>query len=118
GKANIKAYVEPFEAETGIRVNPITDDMSLAQLELMVTTNNVSVDVVTMGNGTASPAHKKGLLEQIDYSIYKKEELDGIVDFGKEPFGVAFVMYSVNMVYNTDKFPSGKPRPNTWAEFW
>ncbi|TJW82542.1 MAG: ABC transporter substrate-binding protein, partial [Mesorhizobium sp.] len=35
GKANIEAYAKPFEAETGIKVNPITDDMGMGQVELM-----------------------------------------------------------------------------------
>ncbi|MER9547140.1 twin-arginine translocation signal domain-containing protein, partial [Mesorhizobium sp. M0437] len=45
GQANINAYVKPFEAETGIKVMPITDDVSPTQLELMVTQNNVTIDV-------------------------------------------------------------------------
>lgn len=118
GKANIEAYVKPFQAETGIKVTAITDVTSLAQIELMVTTNNVTVDVVSMGQSAAFPAAKKGYFEQIDYSIYKKEELGGIADFAKEAFGVGALIYSYAMVYNTQKYPAGKPRPTTWAEFW
>lgn len=118
GKANIEAYVKPFEAETGIKVTPITDWTTLAQIELMQRTNTVSLDVGLLDQGTALLAGSKGYLEEIDYSIYKKEELNGIVDYGKQPFGVAAVMYSFNMVYNTEKFPAGKPRPTSWAEFW
>lgn len=46
----------------------------------MVTNNNVTIDVADLGSGTAIPPFEKGLLEKIDYSIYKKEELDGIVN--------------------------------------
>jgi len=118
GKANIDAYVKPFEAETGIKVTPITDWTTLAQLELMQRTNSVSVDVGLLDQGTALLAANKGYLEDVDYSIYKKEQLSGIVDYGKRPFGVAAVIYSFNMVYNTERYPADKPRPTTWAEFW
>lgn len=118
GKAKIEAYVKPFEAETGVKVTAITDDFTLAQLELMTTANNVSVDVVGLGAPDQSAAVKKGQLEKIDYSIYKKDELDGLADFAKDTFGVAHIVYSYNMVYNTEQFPVNKPRPTTWAEFW
>ncbi|RWJ02159.1 ABC transporter substrate-binding protein [Mesorhizobium sp.] len=118
GKANIEAYAKPFEAETGIKVIPITDDIPLGQLELMVKANNVTVDVAALAQGSGLLAAKKGILEKIDYSIYEPKNLNGIYDFAKQPFGIASLIYSYNMVYNTEVFPADKPRPLTWAEFW
>jgi putative spermidine/putrescine transport system substrate-binding protein len=118
GKANIEAYCRPFEAETGITVTPITDQIDMAQVELMATTGNVTVDVININQGMALPFAAKGYLEDIDYSIYKKEELDGIIDFARQPFGIAALIYSYVMVYNTEKFPADKPRPANWAEYW
>ncbi|MFK4495983.1 putative spermidine/putrescine transport system substrate-binding protein [Bradyrhizobium japonicum] len=118
GKANIEAYVKPFQEETGIKVIPISDDVNTAQLELMVTTKNVTVDVVELGQGTATTLAAKGYLQDVDYSIYNKKELEGITEFAKQPFGVAALIYAYVMVYNTEKFPSNKPRPTSWAEFW
>ncbi|MFB9984534.1 ABC transporter substrate-binding protein [Mesorhizobium kowhaii] len=118
GKAVIEAYVKPFEAETGIKVTPVTDQIDFAQIELMVTNNSISVDVAGIPQSGALAAAEKGYLEEIDYSKFKKEELDGIVDFAKEKFGVSALIYSYVMVYNTEKFPAGKPRPGSWAEFW
>ena len=118
GKANIDAYVKPFEAETGIKVTPITDQIEMAQVELMATTGNVTVDVININQGAALPAAAKGYLEPIDYSIFKKDEVDGIIDFAKQPFGIAALIYSYVMVYNTEKFPADKPRPANWAEYW
>ncbi|MFG3594576.1 ABC transporter substrate-binding protein [Bradyrhizobium sp. RDI18] len=118
GNAVIEVLVKPFQAETGIKVTPITDQTNPAQIELMVTTKTVTFDVAQIAQGSALAAAEKGHLEQIDYSIYKKDELDGIIDFAKHPFGVASNIYSIVMVYNTVKFPAGKPRPTTWAEFW
>ncbi|TCU31316.1 ABC transporter substrate-binding protein [Rhizobium azibense] len=118
GKAGIEAFTEPFEAETGIKVRAITQDFEPAQLELMVASENVTVDVAPLNPGAALPAAAKGLLEDIDYSVYKKDELAGIVDFAKQPFGVGLLVYGTVMVWNTKKFPAEKPRPNTWSEFW
>lgn len=118
GNSVIEAYVKPFQAETGIKVTAITDQTNPAQIELMVTTKSVTADVVQMPQGAALAAAEKGYFEPIDYSIFNKRELDGIVDYAKQPFGVASVIYSFVMVYNTDKFPANKPRPTSWAEFW
>lgn len=118
GKANIEAYVKPFQAETGIKVTPITDDFGLAQVELMVTTKAITVDVGDLNQGAALAAAKKGYLQEIDYSIYKKEELDGLVEYAKQPFGVGALFYSYIMVYNAIKFPAHNPRPTSWSEFW
>ncbi|RWL09287.1 MAG: extracellular solute-binding protein [Mesorhizobium sp.] len=117
-KACIEAYVKPFEAETGIKVTPVNEEIYMANLELMASTNSVSVDVIPIGPSTQMQAEKKGYLEKIDYSIYKKDELDAMVDFAKTPYSVGSIVYALCMVYNTEKFPTGKLRPTTWAEFW
>ncbi|MHC4049415.1 ABC transporter substrate-binding protein [Bradyrhizobium sp. 25ACV] len=119
GKAVIEAYVKPFEAETGIKVTPITQDVPTAQIAMMVKSKNVTIDVSSSSSvPTLVNLVKDGLLEDIDYTIYKKDELAGIPDYCKQPYGVASYMYSYNMVYNTNKFPTGKPRPASWADFW
>ncbi|MES0212080.1 ABC transporter substrate-binding protein [Mesorhizobium sp. M0028] len=118
GKAKIEAYVKPFEAETGVKVTAITDDFPPLQLELMTAANNVTVDVVGLNVSDLIVAARKGQLEKIDYSIYKKDELDGLLDFAKDDFGVGYIVYSYVMAYNTEKFPANRPRPATWAEFW
>ncbi|RWP58894.1 ABC transporter substrate-binding protein [Mesorhizobium sp.] len=117
-KAAIEAYVKPFEAETGIKVTPIADEVSLVQLELMVTTNSVSIDVSAGNISSSTVAAGKGLLEEIDYSIFKKEELDATLDFAKQSFGVGQTAYAYVMVYNTDTYPASKARPTSWSEFW
>ncbi|MCK1606651.1 ABC transporter substrate-binding protein [Bradyrhizobium sp. 166] len=117
-KALIEAYVKPFQAETGITVTPITDQVSSAQLELMVKTKSVTADIVLLPNGATISAEEKGLLEPIDYSTFKKDDLDGLLDFAKHPYGVGQLIYSYVMVCNTEKYPAGKPRPSSWADFW
>ncbi|RMC62466.1 ABC transporter substrate-binding protein [Sinorhizobium meliloti] len=118
GKAAIEAFVTPFEAETGIKVFPISDQPDPAAIELMVINNSVSVDVIALGGIDAANLNAKGLLEQIDYSIYKQEELNAIAEQTREPYGVGMSIYSYVMAYNTEKFAAGNPRPSTWSDFW
>lgn len=118
GKANLAAYVKPFQAETGIRVTPIADQVTNAQFELMVNTKSYTIDVVDTNQFSALALAKKGLLEEIDYSMYKTEELEGLSGFARKQFGVGSIVYAYVMVYNTEKFPPEKPRPTSWAEFW
>ncbi|MER9839555.1 ABC transporter substrate-binding protein [Mesorhizobium sp. M0145] len=117
-KACIEAYVKPFEAETGVKVIPIGEEVPPSTLELMVSTNSVSLDVIPVSASTTVIAPKKRLLEEIDYSIYKKDELDAIIDYTRTPYSVGSIVYALCMVYNTEKFPAGKPRPTTWTDFW
>src|SRR4051812_28602925 len=70
GKAHIEASVKPFMAATGIKVNAVTDDFGLAKLELMASTNSITADVGLLNQGSASVANSKGLLENIDYSLF------------------------------------------------
>ncbi|MBX4921879.1 ABC transporter substrate-binding protein [Rhizobium bangladeshense] len=118
GDAVMEAYVKPFEAETGVKVTPVKADFSSTQIAMIVDTKNVSADIVNLGQTNVDPLTAKGYLEQIDYSIWKKDELEATPDYAKQPNGFASYVYSMNMAWNTKKFPAEKPRPNTWAEFW
>jgi putative spermidine/putrescine transport system substrate-binding protein len=115
--ANIKAFVQPFEKETGIKVVPVRGFLQLSQLKLMVESKNADLDVAIVDLSSVLAAAKNGWLEKIDYSIYKKEELDGmgetLNDYAVGSAYIAFVM-----AYSTKKYPEGTPHPTSWAEFW
>lgn len=117
-KACVEAYVKPFQAETGINVNAVAEEVTNSQLELMVTTNNVSLDVIPLSPSVEAIATARDQLEEIDYSIYKQDELDAILDFTKTKYSVGSILYAWCLVYNTDKYPADKPRPASWSEFW
>ncbi|WP_024520967.1 ABC transporter substrate-binding protein [Bradyrhizobium sp. Tv2a-2] len=118
GEAVMSAFVKPFEAETGIKVTPVYQDLRVAQVALMVKTNSVTIDAILINQPNALSLAANSYVEKIDYSIHKQQELDGIVEYCKHPFGFGSQIYSMNIVYNTNKFPANKPRPTTWAEFW
>ncbi|MER9083112.1 ABC transporter substrate-binding protein [Mesorhizobium sp. M0895] len=117
-QAHAEAIIKPFEAETGIKVTPINQDVAAAQIGMMVTAKNVSVDVGVLSQTGVLDLASHDYLENIDYSIYKQIELDGMEDYARRTFGVAPYMYSSIMAFNTEKFPASKPQPTTWADFW
>ncbi|UXN57589.1 polyamine ABC transporter substrate-binding protein [Phyllobacterium zundukense] len=118
GKSVVEAYLKPFEAETGIKAIPISEDFSGAQIELMQKSSSVTIDVGPLSQGSFLQTARKGYLEKIDYSLFKSEDLAGIAPETKHEYGIGFYFYSFNMVYNSKKYPHDKPRPNNWAEYW
>lgn len=116
--AQIEAYVKPFEAETGIDVKIVRDQIQLPKLKLMVENDNVDVDVFLMTRGDAIIAAEQGYLETIDYSIYDPDELAGIPADLRQPWGVGGIYYAYVMGLNTDVLNNPQARPATWAEFW
>ena len=115
--ANMKAYVEPFEKETGIKVVAIRDWTSLSKLKLMIENKNVEVDVGAMPSIDFLTANANGWVEKIDYSQFKADELAGLAARDKHANGVGYIYAAYVIAYNRDKIPAGK-RPQTWAQFW
>ncbi len=115
--ANMKAYVEPFEKETGIKVVAIRDWTNLAKLKLMIENKNVEVDVGAMPSVDFLTANGSGWLDKIDYGAFKADELAGIAARDKQPNGVGYIYAAYVIAYNKDKIPAGK-RPANWAQFW
>lgn len=105
-----EAWAKPFTEETGIKVN--SDNTDYGQLKAMVESGNVTWDVVDVEADFAYKAAKEGLLEELDFSIINKDELDP--DFVNDYFVGSFAYSFVN-AYNTDKI-SGEP--NGWESFF
>ncbi|MEZ2146758.1 ABC transporter substrate-binding protein [Bradyrhizobium sp. DN5] len=118
GQAVSDAYVKPFEAATGIKVTQITQDLDVAPIAAMVKAKSVTVDVVLLSQVSAFTLAKNDNLEKIDYSIYNSGELGAIEQYCKQPYGFGCWIYSMNLCINGSKFPAGKPKPNSWANFW
>lgn len=112
-----KAFVEPFEKETGIHVRTVSEFMNPAKLKLMVENNNVEIDVVLMAWLHAIAANKAGYLEQIDYGIYDKAELAAVDEKARQPYGVGAYYYSQVLGYDAEKIPADKA-PGSWKDFW
>ena len=114
---NTGAYVKPFQEATGIKVNAVREQVSLAKMKLAVESGNVDFDVCYMPGQAVEIANRNGYLTPIDYSVFDQEELSGIAESGKKPFGVGSFHYAFILCIN-NKLYKGKTPPKTWSDFW
>jgi putative spermidine/putrescine transport system substrate-binding protein len=106
------AFFKPFAEQTGIRVRTVTP-VSYAKLKAQVTSGNYEWDVTAITQADLLRADREGLVEPIDWSIVKKDQLfpDAV-----HANGLAYCALGTNLVYRKDKFPRGGPA--NWADFW
>lgn len=106
------AWADPFTAETGIEVlqDGPTD---YGKLVTMVEAGNVEWDVVDVENDFAVMAGKKGLLEPLDFSQLKRDELDPrfVTDYSVGSF-----FYAYTLGYNKDVYKDAVPK--TWVDLF
>jgi putative spermidine/putrescine transport system substrate-binding protein len=108
-----KAYGEPFERATGIKMAVDSAGPSAGKIRAMVESKRVTWDVMDTTFGDAGELGSRGLLEPIDYTIVDKSKvLDGFA----QPDAVAGYGYSNILAYDASKFPDR--RPQSWADFW
>lgn len=96
-EAQEEAWGVPFTEETGITVN--TDNTDFGKLKAMVESGNVTWDVVDLTEQGAHVAIEEGLVEELDFSIIDKSDLDP--DFTNDHFVGSF-SYSFVSAYNKD----------------
>jgi putative spermidine/putrescine transport system substrate-binding protein len=111
-----KAYFEPFEKATGIKVTAVSKP-TLAKLKAMVETKNIEWDVLETGSGIYFGGIKHDLHEKIDYKYFDPETLKNIYPDAKQEQGVGMMYFSETIAWNSSVF--GKDNhPNSWADFW
>jgi len=118
GEAIVKAYVEPFEKETGIKVRVIRDQVSTSKVALQHRTGTIDFD---LGGTTPSGAillQRRGMLQDIDYSRLDQALMDRLAPSSKEPWGVEIFSYGWLLGVDTSRIPPGSPLPQSWADFW
>ena len=114
--AERKAYFDPFEKETGIKIIDTTSvgGNRWAQIRSQVESGNIEWDLVSSTAGMYVVQYKD-LLEKIDYSIVTNTE--GVIKQSLGEYLAGGQFESVNIAYNKNTFPGGA-HPKTWAEFW
>ena len=113
GNAQKKAYVEPFEKATGIKIVGVEYNGEQAKIKAMVETKNVTWDVVEVESPDVTRGCDEGLFEKLDYS-----KIGNKADFAPAAVhecGIGVFIWSTVMAYNADKI---KTPPTTWADFW
>lgn len=107
-----RAYIEPFEKETGIKVIQTTG-VDLAKLKAQVQSKNVEWDLVTLPDRLRYTAVQDGLLAPIDYNIVDaRDVLKEVVT----EHAVGHITVAMMLTYAKAAFKDRPPQ--TWADFW
>jgi putative spermidine/putrescine transport system substrate-binding protein len=112
-EAQRKAYFEPFERLSGIKVVE-SQGPDPVKLKAMVDTKNVEYDVGEFDRAGVINLMKKGdYWEEIDYSLVDTANIDKAFQF---KYSLDMLPYAQTYAWRTDVFKDAKP--NGWADFW
>jgi putative spermidine/putrescine transport system substrate-binding protein len=111
--AQRKAYFEPFERLSGIKVIE-AQGPDPAKVKAMVDTKNVEYDVGEFSRGSVLNLLKQGdYWEEIDYELVDTGNIDESFRF---KYALDMLPFAQIYAYRTDAFKGAKP--GSWADFW
>jgi putative spermidine/putrescine transport system substrate-binding protein len=114
-------YWDDFEKETGIKVVEVLATNNKSQLQAMVDTNSVDVDLMQGAElelnyfKDREKETGKKYIADIDFSLLPADEVAALTtDF---PNAVGAFAYASVIAYSTDAFTEDN-HPSSWADFW
>lgn len=110
--AQKKAYYDPFEKATGVKIVAVEYNGEQAKVKAMVETKKVTWDIVEVESPDAFRGCDEGMFEKIDWSKISKPDM---VPAAVSDCGVGIFVWSTVLAYNGDKLKDG---PKDWADFW
>ncbi|MBN8873977.1 MAG: ABC transporter substrate-binding protein [Rhodospirillales bacterium] len=111
--AQRKAYNDPFEQLTGIKVRDFAG-ADLNKVKAMVDTGNVEWDVVQLSRGSVKNLMKRGdYFEKIDYELVDVANIDPAYRF---EYALDMLVWAEVLGYRTDAFKGAVPVG--WKDFW
>jgi putative spermidine/putrescine transport system substrate-binding protein len=116
GDALKKAYYDPFEKETGIKVVQASGP-DPAKTKAMVDSGNVEWDVIEHSMTEIGMLGSQGYFEPIDYSYFDEETRDNLAEVYRNKFGVGGFIWCWVLAYSTEAFTKDN-HPSGWADFW
>ncbi len=112
-EAQRKAYFEPFERLSGIKVVE-SQGPDPVKLKAMVDTKNIEYDIGEFDRASIANLLKKGdYWEEIDYSLVDVANIDKHFQY---KYGLDMLPYAQTYAWRTDAFKGAQP--NSWADFW
>lgn len=114
-EAQRKAFFEPFEKETGIKIKEAQWSGEYAKLKAMVDAGQPTWDLVTAAEASIiARGARDGILERIDYTGIDKSKFypEALTDYS-----VGFCFFSTALAYNAADYANGAP-PKDWKDFW
>ncbi|UPK20522.1 ABC transporter substrate-binding protein [Bradyrhizobium sp. 131] len=111
-EAQRKAFYEPFESATGIKVR-VFPNADTSKVKAMVETGNLEWDVLDTSRGGIMRLMKADdYFERIDYSLVD----DGVGREFRSEYALEWQLWAQVMAYRTDAFKGGAP--TSWVDFW
>lgn len=111
-ETQVKAYFEPFEKMSGIKVRYFPGS-SAPKIKAMVETGNVEWDLAQLSRGSIMNLQKSGdYFERIDYSLIE----DSVGKEFRFEYGLEMLVWAQVLAYRTDAFKGAVPKG--WADFW
>jgi putative spermidine/putrescine transport system substrate-binding protein len=111
-EAQQKAYFEPFERISGIKVHAFPGSNPI-KIKAMVETGNVEWDMAQLSRGSILNLQKHGdYFEKIDYALVD----DAVGAEYRFEYGLEMLVWAQVMAYRTDAFAGAVPKG--WADFW
>ena len=111
--AQAKAFYEPFQKSTGVKLVAGEYSGELAKIKAMVDTRSVNWDVVEVGSSELARGCEEGLFEQIDPA--KVGDGKDLIDGAVQPCGAGIFVWSTVLAYDGDRLKDG---PTSWKDFW
>lgn len=111
--AVIKAYLEPYAAETGANIVREQYDGGLAKLRGMVEAGNTTWDLLDLESNDAIAACDEGLLDKLDPAIFG--DVSDFIPGAVLPCTVASMIWSTIYAYDTSRTTTA---PTTIADFF
>ena len=113
--SQVKAYHEPFEKMSGVKIHSEDYNGGLAQVKAQVDSGNVTWDVVDLELSDAVRGCDEGLLETIDHGILPPapDGTPATSDFIPGTLtecAVGEIVWSTVVAFDRGKFPEGWPR--------
>ena len=115
GAAQRKAFSEPFEAETGIKVIHEAGVNSGVQ-RAAILAGAPKHDVANISGGAIAGFEKEGLLQAINYQYWAKADRDAFDVVPATTYCSPAMIYSMLVAYDSQVFASKAPA--NWIELW
>lgn len=108
------AYMTPFSAKTGIRIQESEYNGEYGLLRQRAAASTGSWDVVSVESGPCMRGGEEGIFAALPRRIFEGKDL---VIGAKRPYAAGHLVFSTILAYQRDLFPSPNT-PQSWADFW
>ncbi|RUU61309.1 ABC transporter substrate-binding protein [Mesorhizobium sp. M2C.T.Ca.TU.002.02.1.1] len=108
------AFYEPFERESGVRINPtVAEHDPTAMVKSQVDTQNILWDVTFLTAAAQAALPIERYYESLDTS---GSDMAEIVPEARQSHWMGLSVYATVFAFNTEVFAAAKPKG--WSDFW